>query len=260
MSDATPAVIQDTQLADELAAIGDLTQGTLVTLELKKKGVARGPASNRVIYDNDVVQVLIWTGFSYPALVERADKKLQALQATGSLIKDLLKATHNAGCTAAALADVCAAIQETQDHMHGVLTKAESDASSDGEEEETTPHWRPLEVNGKKVTGSKVYQGKARPGDPRAPVPGTIYIDGVKLGEKIMTPAPNGHWTADSKPKTIAKKILQSWLPSGLYVRYSLEKEDRMMVKVGKEASEAAKAASIPVDPEAIRSLFKIAP
>ena len=256
MDNTTPVPILDTQLADTLSEIGDLDQGTLVTLELQKKGVARGPRNNQTIYDDDVVQVLIWTGFSYPALVERGQKKLKALQAKGGFIQGLLQDTHNAGCTAATLAEVCAAIQEVEDHMRGVLAAG---ASTTGVVEDKTPHWRPLEVAGKKIAGSRVYQGKERPEDPRAPVPGTIYIDGVKLGERVVTPAANGHWTVGSSAKTIAKKILQSRLPSGLYVRYCLDHEMVATVKVGREASEASKAAGIPVDPEAIRSLFKIA-
>jgi len=115
-------------------------------------------------------------------------------------------------------------------------------------------------VDGTTVNGAKVYVGAGNLMDPRAPLTGTIYIDGVKLGEKVLQPAPNGDWKAKHKPKTVVKNILRSWLPVGLYARYSLEKEGLLSIKVGSDASDHAKAEGVPVDPEAIRSLFKIAP
>ena len=56
------------------------------------------------------------------------------------------------------------------------------------------------------------------------------------------------------------RDVLEDMLPRGLYVRYALEPARVQKIKVGREASEAAVAAGVPIDPESIRSLFKIAP
>jgi len=264
----------DTRMATVLAEIGDLDQGTLASLILRKKGVARGPRDARVIYDNDFVHVLVWTGFHYEALVERSHKKLHELWASGNLVKVIVKTLQDAGHTTITVEDVTKAIQELDDSFLKVINskaKVESQGNEEQEAPDLTqvplaepddpdPIWEPLKVDGKAIRGSKVYVGAGDLTDPRAPIKGTVYIDGVKLGEKILDPAPNGHWVTGSRPKTLAKSLLRSWLPIGLYVRYCLEPEGLLTAKVGKVAGEHAKSEGVLVDPEAIRSLFKIAP
>lgn len=246
----------DPKLAGVLSHIGSLDQGTLASAILRKRGVTRGPKHARVIYGNDFVHVLLWTGFYYKALVKRSHKKLHEFWDTGNLIKSIIKELQKESCRAT-VEDVSRAIQELDD---GFLKVINGNGSKVESEETSNSVWRPLEVDGKIIRGSKVYRGPGNPSDPRAPVPGTIYLDGVKLGEKVLAAAPNGHWNAKSTPKTRAKGLLRSWLPIGLYVRYSLDPENLLSVKVGKEAGAHAKKEGVQVDPESIRSLFKIAP
>jgi len=105
-----------------------------------------------------------------------------------------------------------------------------------------------------------MYVGNGNPADPgRSPKPGTLYLSGVKLGEVVLKEAPNGHWRADHKPKTVVKQILRDMLPIGRYVRYCLDPDSLISFKVGKEASFSAKRGGVVIDPEAVRSLFKIA-
>jgi hypothetical protein len=120
--------------------------------------------------------------------------------------------------------------------------------------------WRPLRIDDTPVRGARVYNGIERPGDERAPKPGTIYVQGVKLGEVVLKPAPNGEWQVRSKPKTIAKRKLKEKLPVGLYVQYKLDPQRCWDIRVAAQASAAAKEYGIPIDPEALRSLFKVAP
>lgn len=248
----------DTEVTGVLAEIGDLDQGTLASLVVRKKGVERGPQGAKVVYGDDYVHVVLWTGFHYKALVERSLKKLGQLQAAGDFGKKLLQATIDAGCSAATINDVYPAMQQVEDSLRKVL--AEPADKDDDDNDERTSVWEPLEVNGQRIRGSKVYVGKGDPNRPRAPIPGTVYLDGVKLGEKVIAPAKHGSWTPQSKSVTIVKNILKSWLPCGLYVRYCLEREGLASLKVGKEAGEHAKEEGVMVDPEALRQLFKIAP
>jgi hypothetical protein len=247
----------DSLHAAALEEIGHLDQGTLLFLQTRKKGVERGRQGSKTIYDDDLVQVLLWTGFSYEALIERSRRKLDELLKKGTLIKDLTKACHDHGDGGASIADSAAAIQETREWFDRVLSPytPNKDADKDGPD---SP-WEPLEVNGVKVPMCRVYRGNARPGDKRAPVPGHIYVQGMKLGEKVIEASEAGHWKTASGHKTIAKDILRSWLPIGLYSQYTLDPHLTAHLVAGEGASLRAKAAGVPVDPEAIRKLFKIA-
>ena len=240
----------DGKLATVLRGIAEQgQQGTLVSVLVRKKGVMR----TGLKFNDDLVHVLLWAGFSYVALVERSLNRLQFLQGQGNLIRSLVQACHLDGHDAVQIADASEAIQEVMDGLKKVMASAETPQGAGEDEDEEEPTWTPLEVDGVRIPGAKVYTGKG------SGTLGGIYLDGVKLGEVILEPAQNGRWATDSKPKTLAKAMLKSWLPVGLYVRYSLEGQDLLMVQVGEPASEAAKTAGIQVDPEAVRSLFKIA-
>ncbi len=241
------------KLASTLADISKLDQGTLVFLTVQKKGVERGKGGNKKVYGDDVVSVLVWSGFDYKALIERSAKKLTELEETGTLITTLTQEVLDQGCHDVTVADTCAALQETRASLDKVLQDTTGTAGVDDPQV-----FEPLVVNGAKVRGSKVYIGKG--GDsPRAPKPGTLYIDGVKLGEVVVMPARNGRWNTTRRPKTIAKDTLGAKLPRGLYVRYALPPERVIEMKIDGEASAAAVAAGLPIDPESIRSLFKVA-
>jgi len=254
----------DLRLASTLAEIGNLGDGTLASLILRKQGVARGPAGAQTIYDDDFIHVLLWTGFHYRSLVERSLVKLQTIWGSTPMFQDLLKAAQDAGHPEATLQDVGAAISELDDALRRVLGTGRVQPPLDpdnpeAEEDAKAPTWEPLVVDGVTVKGSKVYVGTPTRSTPRAPAKGTVYIDGVKLGEKVLTPAANGHWCPRQKAKTVVKEILRSWLPVGLYARYRLGSENMLVAKVGAEASEHAKKGGVVIEPEAIRSLFKIA-
>lgn len=245
--------------AAALEQIGHLGgDGTLLFLQTRKKGVQRGVAGAKRIYGDDLVQVLIWTGFTYRAIIERSQRKLDELLQSGHVITDLTKAAHDHGDGGANILDSSAAIQEVQAWFSRVLAdpKAKDDES---ETEEGPAVWEPLEVNGVKVPLCRVYRGTGDPQNPRAPIPGHIYVQGVKLGEKVVEAAANGRWKADSSHKTIAKDILRRWLPVGLYVQYVLDPNVTAHLVAGRAAASHTKAAGVPVDPEAIRTLFKIA-
>jgi len=246
----------DNKTAAALAEIGKLDQGTLVSYRGRKKGVTRGKKDSKLVYGDDEVHVLIWTGFSYEAFVERSLKKLVELEEEGNLITWLTHQVQEKGAPINTH-DVCAAIQETKESFKRALDPESVPPSGRAD---ATYVFEPLVVNGVRVPGSKVYVGDGDANNPRAPKKGTIYIDGVKLGEKVLTPSVNGPWKTNSRPKTVAKNILRRKLPAGLYVRYALEPERVQSLLIGEAASRAAKADGVPVDPEAIRSLFKIAP
>jgi len=245
----------DTKTASVLAALNEMDQGTLFCARVHKVGVVRGMADSKIIYDDDIVDVLIWTGFPYRALVARSKKMLDQLLAKGGYIEKVARATieEHEDTT---IEDVCYALQETREWFRKVLAGSEQGPCVPP----TGVVWEPLSIDGVKVRGSRVYIGRSRPEDPRAPVPGTIYVQGVKLGERVVTPAANGPWRANSKPKTLAKSVIKDGLPVGLYCQYRMDPERVQAMAVGGEATRLAKKHKVGIDPDALRSLFKIAP
>ncbi len=258
----TPAMqtnTTDVKTAEALATLADMDQGTLFTAVVHKMGEARGANGSKVIYGDDKVHVLIWTGFSYRAIIARSHKMLNQQLAKGGYIERLAQATlAEHGDTT--IEDVCHALQEIRDNFRKVL----ADGSGAHPPHGVPPVgsvWESLEIGGVKVRGSRIYTGPDRSADDaRAPVPGTIYVQGVKLGERVVTPAANGPWRPNSKPKTLAKRLIKESLPVGLYCQYRLQSERATDIKVGGAAAKAAKAAGIGIDPDALRALFKIAP
>jgi hypothetical protein len=245
----------DAPIAIQLADLSQTDQGTLVYIKVRKMGDARGPSTARVIYGDDLVAVLIWSGFSYKALVARSDKKLNELLNRGRFIEKITRYVYaqHQGVT---VDDVCNALQETRVWFRRVLAEGTGIPSAPN-----GGAWDPFRVDGEVVRGAKVYVGPARPQDARAPIPGTLYVAGVKLGETVIEPAANGPWRPDSSAKTLAKEAIKSLLPIGLYCQYRLEPERVIEGPfVGRQASMRSKAIGVQVDPESVRSLFKIAP
>jgi hypothetical protein len=252
----TPSNANDHALAENLSNITTdnigVGQGTMVSLVLKKKGVRAGfgPGKTFVTRGDDTVHVLVWTGFHYASLVERSLAKLQQLWDSGSLFKDLLKEAIDRGVFDATMEDVSQAVQELDSSLRKNIAGPDGAAGSDSH-----PNiWDPLIVNGEVVLGAKVYKGPSK-----TIAQGAVYLDGVKLGQRVLKVAENPLRVAQSKPKTIIKDILRAKLPVGLYVRYSMDPKDLKDLKIGDDAVAYTKAENLPIDTGAIRSLFKIA-
>lgn len=241
-------------IATGLSKLADETkgQGTLLCATVQKVGTYRGRAGNRVCYDDDKVQVLIWTGFRYRALIERSQKMLKRQLNQGGYIGAITRATLDLH-EDTTVRDACEAIQEIQDWFRTILASEDTPNQTTG-----SPHWRPLEVGGVLIPGCKIYHNADR--FEHQPANGTIYVSGVKLGQRVIRPAPNGPWRPNSKPKTLAKNIIKGKLPVGLFCRYKLDPERTTDLAVSKAAEQVAQSGDVPVDLAALRSLFKIAP
>lgn len=238
-------------LSKILSKVGGSGEGTLVCVTIRKKGVTRGKGSDKQTYNNDLVKVLLWCGFDYKSLVERSSIQLDRMwNSSNSFIHDLAVEVRGTGYDEVTLQDASEAVVEVSQSL--------SSSNYDLASNQSDSLWEPLKIDGVKIKGTKIYNGKSRPDDPKAPIPGTLYIDGVKLGEIVLEKAPR--WEPKRKPKTVAKDIIRNRLPVGSYVRYCLNSGNYLDLVVGEEASEAAKKAGILIDPELIQSLFKIAP
>jgi len=248
-----PILQPDTDTKHALSSLVDLPeQGTIFTACIHKMGEERG----HVVYGDDTKQVLIWTGFSHKALISRSMRTLGYQLNKGGYIERIARASLDEH-EDVTIENVCHALQEVREWFRRILG-----GEMPGMSKEPTPGvecWEPLVINGSKVRGCTVYTGKARPEDPRAPIPGTIYIKGLKLGERMVAPAPNGQWKADSKPKTVAKRMILEGLPVGLYCQYRLEPARVSGIAVADEAVKVARELKIPIDPGALTAMFKVA-
>jgi len=227
-------------------------------LIIKKTGVTRGGKKNPVVYGDDTVHAVIVTGFKYPALVERSMAKAEALTdadldavATRGLMgwervwkkSDTLPGLK-ASCEALGLddtgkkADLVARLEAavpggmrqvpvTRADVDAALVEVKADLQRfiDGETEPTNAHvFEPLMVEGEKVRGCRVYVGPADDTQEPAAPKGTVYLQGLMIGQKVLTPAANGPVPeSKSAPIQVAKKTLRNLLPVGRYVSYKLE-------------------------------------
>ena len=235
-------------LTEKLAAISTdnmgIGQGTMVSLIVQKVGTVHGSQT----FGDDTVHVLLWTGFHQQALAERSHQRLHSLWNSGTFCQDLLAEAIASGIVDATLQDVLLAVQEVDNALLAVL-RAKDDPTGT-----RSLWWKPLVVDGQPVLGAKEYIGQNQT------IPqGTIYLDGVKLGERILTPARCPKLPVNSRAKTLIKTLIRSKLPIGLYARYRLSEANLKDLRVGLDAATHAKAAGVGVDPAAIRSLFKIA-
>lgn len=218
----------------------------IVSLEIRKRGVERGPSGNKKVYGDDFVHVVLCSGLSYADVATLSVRKLESLWQTKTLTKTLFEETRKV-CPAITLNEVCEALQETDRSLRLPGFEGAPPAGI----------WAPLELDGKEVPGAKVYTGSGNLLDPRAPVKGTVYLYGIKLGERVLIPAANGQWDTKKHPKTVAKDLLKSWLPVGRFASYSLETDRVLALRTGEAAKRAAKLHQVKIDSDEIRRLFQ---
>ena len=184
-----------------------IPDGKLVLFQTKKRGVTRGRVPNQKIYGNHEVEVLLWTGFPYEDLLQLSADKLDEIIESQSLIRSLAEECN------VSLADSAAALQETQLWL----------SRKKGKEVSENPHWTPFTQDGVVVPMSRIYNGNG------ADTKGDRYIQGVKLGERVISPALNGDWKTKSSPKTVVKERIKSMLPIGHLAQYHLAQGTRIL-------------------------------
>lgn len=252
--------------------LADARKGTFTGLVVRKKGKVVG-GKNGVRFGDDLVHVTLVTGFRYGSLVERSadrldamtDADLDALVAEGRtgfvrLWKKSAKvADLRATCASMGLADT-GAKKDLVARLDAVapggmiertLTRADFDAaraslradlqgSIDGTAVDVNEHvYEPLVADGETVRGCRVYVGN--PNGPDASAPGTVYLQGLKVGETVLEAAENGPIPASkSKPESVAKRLLRSRLPIGRYVSYRLAPDSGFILRAGGAAAAAA--------------------
>ena len=224
-------------------------RGRFASLTVRKVGKEKGRGENRKRYGDDLVQVMLITGFRYDRLVARSLEMLQArMQSPGALeALAALGAVDGKGNL----------VTEANYHAAYDALVASYQRTLAGENQSTSAHvFEPLVVDGQRLPGCKVYTGEGDPDDPRTPVPGQVNLSGIFVSQRVITPAPNGPVPPPaSKAVTVAKDVLTGDLPVSRYVSYRLEPGKEYTLRAGGAALESYPDAESVTVPEWMGSL-----
>lgn len=232
---------QSNALASNLATA---RKGTFTGLILTKEGTERGRGPAKLTYGDDTVHVVVVTGFNYMSLVRRSLAKLEGMDLDGIEAEFRTRAIVDGDGLPVGRAALDKAVQDLKDSFESTLA---------GTNESTTDHvYEPLVVDGETVAGCRVYKCVAGDpahdchctdctGDAKAPKDGTIYLQGLKIGEKVLVEAVNGPVPASkSRGDVVAKNILRARLPVGRYVSYKLAAGGSWILRAGFAAAAAS--------------------
>ena len=252
---ATNASVDLTATAKTLS---DARKGTFTGLITRKVGAVRGGKT----YGDDLVHVVLVTGFRYENLVARSRELLQAMNPSDLVAEFASRGIVAGGGEAIRLADVCKAVADLDESLR---------KSIEGTNESTTEHvYDPLVVDGETVRGARVYKCVASTpehkchcrtctGDAKAPVAGQIVLSGLKIGEQVIEAAVNGPIPpAKSRADVVAKNIIRSRLPVGRYVSYRLEPGADYLLRAGGTAALAASTDGVSADPSKVEQVLAL--
>ena len=209
-------------------------KGSFTGLITKKVGVVRGRGTAKQTYGDDTVHTVIITGFNYLDLVRKSLVTLKTLTPEAIEAECAAKGKTDKDGKAITASDVLTAMAELEDSFNATLN---------GTNESTTDAvYEPLVKDNETVVGGRVYRctGLANckcrtcSGDEKAPLDGTIFVQGLKIHESIVTPAVNGPAPKPaSSAKTVAKNAVTAHLPTRRYVSYRLEPGKDFILRAG---------------------------
>lgn len=188
----------NTRTATYLADLVEESKGRprFISFSTRLAGVVQGRGAEKKRRGDHVMEYVLLTGASYMSMVTRSITTLETAMQSSTFVGDIVDelATKNIRCeqTGAAITktDVIDALTGTVYGRKGILTALKETEA--GVNVSTSEHvYEPLEVDGEFVPGCKVY---TEPGsaDPKAPVPGTIYLAGIIIASRVVEASPNG--------------------------------------------------------------------
>ena len=210
-----------------------------------------GTEKGGVRYADALVHDVVVTGFSYTRLKARDLARLQAL--TLADLEALASEGHEAWDRPRA--KTAAKVPVTLAHLQAALAAMIDSAQKSiaGTNTSTTDDvFEPLVVDGQTVPGARVYVGSSDPSKPPASKPGTIYLQGLRVGRKVLDQPQNG-WAPQGKSgvEATAKELIGKFacLPSRRYVSYRLDPDSGFVLALGGLAAVAADKAGVSCDP-----------
>ena len=260
-TNATSTNATSTTLAAAIAGSRSAQCASIMSLVTTLRGATRlAPGEKRgglkVTVGNDTVRDTLVAGRSYRSLKGKDGVILADLAANPDRLDAMVADGHMAWSGRGAKAVQIAVTRADFD-----LALAEMIASTDksiaGTNTSTTDHvYEPLLVDGKALKGYRVYVGPADDSIKPASAPGTIYVQGLRVGRKVITAAQYAKPASKSGGKAVAKKVITRLLPSRRYVSYCLEAGSDFILNLGSDAVTASDAAGITVDPTVVATLL----
>jgi hypothetical protein len=245
--------------------LADARAGTFTGLVQTLKGTERlAPGEKRGgekrTYGDDTVHVCIFTGFKYTALCQRSLDAI-AEMSVHSLLAEMqaagLKGWEGRGDKAVEVEITLADVQNAKDRLTASWT-----LSRDGMNQSTNDHvFEPLTVDGEVVRGCRVYTGQTADavaaGVPAPAKVGTIYLHGLQISRKVLTPAKHGPAPeSKSSARVVAEEFITDRTPMAAYRSYRLEPGTDFLLRAGGTAEVAAEKDGIVFTPE-IRDALK---
>lgn len=268
------------------ALLGDAKQGTFTGITTRLKGQTRGG----VVYGNHLICAVIYTGFRYRRLIQRSLEALDELDPkrvlwdledagaigwvraprpsqadvkaaqdaaearvpayVGGRYRQAVRAARKAA-KATAYADWSKGKQPVVPDLDCVIQAIAELRTSFLRTLAGTNNWtarkvfETLDVGGRKVRGAQVYLSN------KAEAEGTIYLNGLMIGCRVIEPAPNGSAPAPkSNPVVAAKRYINRRLPRHLYAKFALPKGGDWLLNAGGTASAMSSATGIEFSPE----------
>jgi len=223
-------------------------ENRFLSVAVQKAGQLRGPKGAKYRVGDDKVAAVILGGVNYLNLKTRDREILvEALANDPNLFTTLETKAADAGLLAwsgrgkNATQDVVITAQDFKDAYEAIMESI--DKTLAGTNTSTSAHvYEPLEVDGRKVKGCKVYIGSGGADaneDSRTPEAGSIHIAGLHIASRVVEEAEHPKPATKSGGKAIAKKRIESWfkLPSRRYVQYRIPAGEQWRLKVGGQAA-----------------------
>lgn len=246
---------KSTRVAVHLSDLMEEAAGSprFVSFSTRLAGEVQGRGAQKMRRGDHVMEYVLLTGFSYPAMITRSHDALTAAMSSPTFVTDTVAALAAAGKvdeqTGAAItaADVIDALTGTANGRKGLLT-AYSETLA-GTNVSTSEHvYETLTVDGSNVPGCKVYTGTGNAADPKAPIPGTVYLAGVVISSRVVEASANG----DKLPsKRGAVAVVKSYLeraldlPAARYRTFRLLPGEVVSLKCGSVAFHAAEGGPV---------------
>lgn len=243
------------RVAVHMADMVEEAQGSprFVGFATRLAGEVQGAGAITLRRGDHVMEYTLLTGFSYINMVERSAKTLKAAMSSPTFVSEMVEALAADGKvdeqTGAAITatDVIDACTGTVRGRKGLLTAYEETLA--GTNVSTSEHvYEPLSVDGADIAGCKVYTGTGNPADPKAPVPGTVYLAGIVIASKCVEKSANGDKLASkSGAVMVAKNFLERKLdlPACRYRTFRLLPGEAVSLKCGATSFHAPEGGTV---------------
>jgi len=243
-SDTLASLISDTSRCARFASIVTTLKGASRLAPGEKRG------GLKITVGNDTVRDTFVAGANYGTLKGKDAVILAAL--TGADLDAMTADGHmawtgrgkNATQVAVTRADFDLALAEMIESTDKTLAGTNTST--------TDAVYESMTVDGKTIPGYRVYVGPLDPNATPAAVPGTIYVQGLRVGRKVIEAAEFAKPASKSAAKSVAKRAITRLLPSRRYVSYCMEPGTDFILNLGSDAVTASDAAGITVDPTAV--------